>query len=111
MIHENSLTHKVRDFVQSYPGRSTQDIATALLPATAASRRKVKRSVEYLRDQKVIENRGGGTGYPTKWFPCPPPKIKKKYRKLAGEILKELHAVHHTQREAVLAKRLQELMG
>lgn len=106
MIHENSLTANVLNFIEANPGLSTKEIAK-LLPGP---RKSVQRAAEYLRHHKVIENRGGGTGHITAWYALAPPKIKAKYRKLAADILAELAETHHTKREDVLARRLQDLL-
>jgi hypothetical protein len=107
MIHSDSLTRKVVEFVHDNPGVTRANVLEALPDETKA--RTVSSIFNYLARTGAIENRGR-SGLAARWFPITI-TVGKMYRDIARTLLAELKTVHHSQREDYLAKRLQEIFG
>lgn len=107
MIHSNSATRKVVDYIRQNPGATRPSMLSVLPDGT--SPRTVSSALNHLARGGVIENRGRA-GRAARWYPIDI-KIKVKYLKIAGQLLNELKDVHHSQREVYLAKRLEEIFG
>lgn len=107
MIHADSLTRKVADYVRENPGATRPNILTVLPDGTKPH--SVSSILGNLAKGGVVENRGKA-GRAAMWF-FKDISVKELYRKIARQLLDELKDVHHSQREVYLAKRLEELFG
>lgn len=105
MIHSDSLTRKVLDYVRAHPGTTRPNMLNVLPDETKP--RSVSTALYQLAKGGVIENRGRA-GRSARWYPIDI-SVKAYYRKIARTLLDELKNIHHSQREDYLAKRLQEI--
>lgn len=102
MIHANSLTRKVVEFIKVHPGSTRNDIWRAMPMDTKDN--SVGSTLTRLHHANVIENRDG------RWYPVEMP-VQEDYYVVAVELLDELKEIHHTQREEYLGKRLEEIFS
>lgn len=107
MIHSNSLTRKVLDYVRDHPGTTRPNILTVLPENTKPH--SVSSILGNLAKGGVLENRGRA-GRAARWY-AQEITVDKRWRKIAKMLLTELKDVHHSKREDFLAKRLQEIFG
>lgn len=107
MIHSNSTTRKVVEYIRAHPGTTRPNILTVLPDGTKPH--SVSSILVHLAKTGVVENRGR-SGRAARWFPIEM-VVDIKFRNIARELLSELKSIHHSQREDYLAKRLQELFG
>ena len=104
MIHSNSLTRQVGDYIRKNPGSARALVLTALPEGTKPQ--SISSIMSHLARTGVIENRGGA-GRAARWYPVVR-TVGAMYRKIARDILSDMKGVHHTQREEWLAQRLQD---
>jgi predicted transcriptional regulator len=107
MIHSNSLTRQIVDYIRAHPGAKRPDILSALPEGTKPH--SVSTLLSNLAKGGVIVN-SGRSGRAASWVPIII-EVDFKFRKIARELLVEMKAIHHSQREEHLALRLQEIFG
>lgn len=107
MIHSNSITQKVVEYIRENPGATRPKILMVLPDGT--NPHTVSSILSHLARGGAVENLGRG-GRAARWYPITI-VVKPKFRKIARQLLEELKKVHHSQREDYLAKRLQEIFG
>lgn len=107
MIHSESMTRKVLEYIRDHPGTTRPNILTVLPEET--KKHSVSSILGHLAKGGVIENRGR-SGRAARWF-FVDITVSEMFRKIARTLLAELKEVHHSQREDYLAKRLQEIFG
>lgn len=105
-----SIARKILQYVIENPGCSREGINT-VAPSTATYG-TVSSTISYLRIEGYIENRGGH-GKAARWYWTAEPGtiITKFYLDLANELVAELRAKRLAEREAHLARRLQDIFG
>src|SRR5436190_13715228 len=107
MIHSESLTRKVLDYIRAHPG-TTRPLVLSVLPE-GTKPHTVSSIMGHLARGGVIANRGRA-GRSARWYPIII-EVDFKFRKIARELLAEMKKVHHSQREEFLAQRLQDLFS
>lgn len=107
MIHENSITRKVLEYIKANPGARRRDILEGL--PEGVPKGSVSRATQHLSATGAIENRGK-TGCGSRWHAIDI-STEEQYRAIAQDLLNELKEIHHSQRVPLLAKRLQEIFG
>lgn len=107
MIHSNSATRKIVDYIRAHPG-ATRPMMMSVLPDETKPH-TVSSILGHLAKGGVVQNLGR-SGRAARWFPVTI-EVDFKYRKMAIDLLRELKNIHHTQREDYLAQRLQELFS
>jgi hypothetical protein len=107
MIHSNSTTRKIVEYIRANPG-STRPMMMSVLP-DGTKPHTVSSILGHLSKGGVVQNLGR-SGRAARWFPVQI-VVDKKFRKIARQLVEELKNVHHTQREDYLALRLQEIFG
>jgi hypothetical protein len=107
LIHANSATHVILEYIKAHPGCVRADIL-GVLPEDF-KRGSVSNIMGRLQRTHAIENRGG-SGRAARWYAIES-TVENSYFLIACELLDELKTVHHTRREEYFAERLQEIFS
>lgn len=107
MIHKNSISRKILEYIQAHPDGVTRKEIIENLELTNKPQ-VISSLLGNLRRNSAIENRGGYAVY-ARWYPIDTPPIDQFYINLAEDLLDELPEVHHRVRKTYLATRLQEV--
>lgn len=97
-----SATSAIYEAIQRNPGCATQELYRIFSPRF--EEKTIKRALENLRyGQRKIENRGGGTGQLTAWYPI---RGEDPFIKLAEQLLDELQGLTPAKKRERLAGKL-----
>ncbi len=108
MIHKNTKTRQILEYIQDHPEGSTLSEITSVFDNQISSM-SASSLLGYLRRKKAIETRGG-PGRSARWYPIE--NITNPiYNIIAIDLLDELKSIHHSQKSDYLAKRLEEIFG